>query len=77
MCKLVRTAQCCSTRILAFFSTLREPSVNRTDFIALTLVGPTRNNLVLKPLAVLHLDNQLFMMLLNVLLLQTDNFKTL
>ena len=27
---------------------------------ALTLVGPTRDNMVLDPLAVLHLDNQLF-----------------
>ena len=29
---------------------------------ALTLVGPTRDNPVLDPLAVLHLDNQLFIL---------------
>ena len=42
-----------------FISTSREPSVNRKDLRALTLVGPTRDNLVIDPLAVLHLDNQL------------------
>ena len=36
--------------------------MNRKDLQALTLVGPTRNNPVLDPLAVLHLDNQLFML---------------
>ena len=41
-------------------STSGEPSVNRIDLQALTLEGPTRNNLVLDPLAELHLDNQLF-----------------
>ena len=34
--------------------------MNRKDLQALTLVGPTRNNLELDPLAVLHLDNKLF-----------------
>ena len=29
------------------------------DLQALTLVGPTRENLLLEPLAVLHLDNQI------------------
>ena len=33
---------------------------NKTDLLALTLVGPTRNNPVLDPLAVLQLDNQLY-----------------
>ena len=37
--------------------TLREPSVNRKDLRALTLVGPTRYNPILDPLAVLHLIN--------------------
>ena len=41
----------------SLFSTLREPSVNRKDLRALTLVGPTSHNLELDPLAVLHLDN--------------------
>ena len=31
------------------FSTLREPSVNRKDWWALTLVWPTRDNLVIDP----------------------------
>ena len=31
------------------------------DFQALTLVGPTREDPVLDPLAVLHLDNRLYM----------------
>ena len=39
------------------FQTLREPTVNRKDLQALTLVGPTRNNPVLDPLAELSLDN--------------------
>ena len=32
------------------------------DLTALTLVGPTTNNQVKDPLAVLHLDNRLYMM---------------
>ena len=40
----------------SFFSTLRESSVNR-NLHALTLVGPTGDNPVLDPLAVLHLDS--------------------
>ena len=36
---------------------LREPSVNRKDLSALTLVGLTWDNPVLDPLALLHLDN--------------------
>ena len=43
-----------------FISTLREHSVNRKDLRALTLVGPPRDNLELEPLAVLHLDNGLY-----------------
>ena len=39
------------------FSTFREPSVNRKDLQALTIVGPTSDNPVLDPLAALHLDN--------------------
>ena len=46
------------------FSTLREPSVKRKDLHALTLVRPTRNNPVLDPLAVLHLNNWLFIILI-------------
>ena len=33
--------------------------MNIKDLQALTLVGPTREDLILDPLAVLHLDNQL------------------
>ena len=33
--------------------------MNRKDLQALTLVGPSRDNQVLDPLAVLHLDNRL------------------
>ena len=44
------------------FSTLREPSVNRKDLQALTLMGPTRDILVLDPLDVLHLDNRLYVL---------------
>ena len=35
--------------------------MNRKDLRTLTLAGPTRNNPVLDPLAVQHLDNQLYM----------------
>ena len=35
--------------------------MNRTDLRALTLVGPTGKNPVLDPLAVLCLDNRLYM----------------
>ena len=38
--------------------------MNRKDYQALTLVGPTRGNPELDPLAVQHLDNQLFMSLI-------------
>ena len=44
----------------SLFQTLWEPSVDRKDLQALTLVRPTRNNLVLDPLAVLNLDNRLY-----------------
>ena len=37
------------------------PSVDIKDLQALILVGPTGTSPVLDPLAVLHLDNQLFM----------------
>ena len=43
------------------FQTLWEPSVNRKVLRALTLVVTTQNNPELDPLAVLHLDNQLYM----------------
>ena len=43
------------------FPTSGEPSVNRKDLLALTLAGTTNKNLVLDPLAVLHLDNRLYM----------------
>ena len=36
--------------------TLREPPVNRKYLRALTLEGPTRDNLALDPLVVLHVD---------------------
>ena len=39
---------------------LWEPSVNRKDSWALTLVGPPSNNPKIAPLAVLHLDNRLY-----------------
>ena len=38
-----------------------EPLVNRKVLKASTLVGPPRNNPEPEPLAVLHLDNLLFM----------------
>ena len=41
---------------------MREPSVNRKYLQALTVVGPTRDNLVLYTLAVLHLNNRLYIM---------------
>ena len=34
--------------------------VNKSDVQALTLAGPTREDPVLDPLAVIHLDNQLY-----------------
>ena len=40
---------------------LREPSVNSKDLRTLTLVGPAKDNPELDPLAVLHLDNRLFL----------------
>ena len=42
-----------------FISTSGEPLVNRIHLLDLTLAGPTRNNLVPDPLAVVHLDNWL------------------
>ena len=44
-----------------FISTSGIPSVNGIDLQALTLVGPTVTRPVLDPLAVMHLNNQLFM----------------
>ena len=44
----------------SLFQTLWEPMLNKKEFQALTLVGPTWNNPVLDPLAVLHFDNQLY-----------------
>ena len=43
--------------------------MNRKDLQALTLDGPTRDNIVLDPLAVQHLDNQLCMQYPNRLVL--------
>ena len=43
---------------MTFISTSGEPSVNRIDLLALTLVGPTQHKSVLDPLAVQHLENQ-------------------
>ena len=37
--------------------------MNRKDLRALTLVGHTRDNLVLDPLALLHLDNRLYIII--------------
>ena len=34
--------------------------MNRKELRALTLVGPTRDNPVLEPLAVLHINNRLY-----------------
>ena len=48
----------------SLFQTLREPPVKSKDLQALNLVGPTRDNLVLDPLDVLHLDIQLYIQLL-------------
>ena len=49
-----------SVKTKSTISTLKGPSVNRKDLQALNLVGPTWNNPVLDPLALLHPDNQLF-----------------
>ena len=43
-----------------FFISSYAAQTNIKDLQALTLVGPTRENLVLDPLAIQHLDNQLF-----------------
>ena len=43
----------------ALYSLLGGPLLNIIDLWDLTLVGPTRNNPVLDPLATLNLDNQL------------------
>ena len=45
----------------SLFSTLGELSVKRKDLQALTLVGPPTDNPKLDPLAVLHLNNRLYM----------------
>ena len=42
------------------FQTLRNISVNKNDLRALNLVGPTRQNPVTDPLAVLHLYKSLY-----------------
>ena len=47
----------CSELLALFFSTSGEPSLNRKDLQALTLVRPTRDNPVLDPIAVIHLNN--------------------
>ena len=44
-----------------FISTSGGPSVNWIDLQALNKVGPTGSNQVLDPLAMLNLDNWLFM----------------
>ena len=50
------------------YLTLREPSENRKDLQASTLVGPTRDNPVLDSLAVLHLNNWLYKVRLDMTL---------
>ena len=61
-CKITKNKVTCGNQIkhLFLFSTLREPSVNRKDLLALTIVGPPRDNLELDPLVVLHLNNRLY-----------------
>ena len=46
-----------------FISTSGIPLVNRIDLQALTFVGPTITRPVLDPLAVLRLDNRLYVIL--------------
>ena len=46
--------------IVLYFSIQGSFSVNRKDLRALTLLGPTRENLLLDPLAVQYLNNQLY-----------------
>ena len=58
--------------MLRFIYDNKDFLVNRKDFQALTLVGTTRNNPILDPLAVIHLDNLPY--IYNILLLFC-NFK--
>ena len=51
-------------QILSFL-TSGVPSKNRINLQALTSAGPTGTNPVLEPLAVLHLDNQLYLYVLH------------
>ena len=51
----------------SLFSTLSGPSVNIKYLQALTLAGLTQNNPVVDPLAVLHLDNWLYIFFFHVL----------
>ena len=46
---------------MIFILTSGMPTVNRTDLQALTLVGPTVTRPAQDPLAVLCIDNRLFM----------------
>ena len=48
------------------------PSVNRIDLRALTLVGSTSTRQVLDPLAVIHLDNRLFIITLLIMILYME-----
>ena len=50
----------------SLFFTLREPSVNRKDLQASTLVGPPRDKPEIKPLAELHLYNRLYILVIKV-----------
>ena len=58
------------------FSTLREPSVNRKDLRAVTLVEPPKDNLEIDPLAVLHLNNQLYIMFWGALVVRSCCWKS-
>ena len=46
--------------MIFLFQTTMELLVIKTDLQALTLVGPTKQEPVLDPLAVLHLDKRLY-----------------
>ena len=67
---IVSCVQCCKSCVqyahivsiskstkCSLIQTAGELLVNKTDLGALTLLGPTREDPVLDPLAVLHLDN--------------------
>ena len=49
--------------------------MNRKDLWALTLEGPTKENLVPDPLAVEHLDNRLYITIIEVVSPDTASLK--